>query len=117
MFTLSERYKDVEVIQIDVREWFQKSYGNTYHTIKVSLWNGDEWDIYHIDDIVAGGLGHWKHTAGMLLLSRGIIEADMDMSTEQAAYMAVNHLIIDDHKVKIHENVNDVQRKKDLAFN
>lgn len=91
--------KRIETLRIYGRRWFQKSYGNTYHTVRVVV-NDEEF----ISDITYGYGDHYKETARQLLQSNGY------EVPEPLAFNAYLH----DNDFKA--TATDVKRKKDLAF-
>ena len=58
--------KKIESLRIYGRRWFQKSYGNTYHTTRVVV-NGEELK----SEITYGYEEHYKETARQLLDANG----------------------------------------------
>ena len=59
-------------IYIEARLWFQKSYGNTYHTAKVDIYDksSKQWTTL-VSPMTYGYGEHYKHTAASLLLENG----------------------------------------------
>lgn len=88
--------KNIESLKIFGRRWFQKSYGNTYHTTTVIV-NGEE-----IKSGIAYGYGnHYLQTAADVLKSAGY---NIPENNSEAYAMMTKY----DHEVV------DVKRKKDL---
>lgn len=58
--------KEIKNLTIYGRRWFQKSYGNTYHTVRVIV-NDEEFK----SDITYGYEDHYRETARQLLEARG----------------------------------------------
>lgn len=56
------------VTKITVRTWFQRTYGNTYHTVTLELANG----TVHEGSVTYGCGDHWKKTATDLMLTLGV---------------------------------------------
>lgn len=104
--------KNITEIYVNGKRWFQKSYGNTYHTVKVDIYNGTtkKWQTLQ-SGIVYGYDNHFEHTAAMLLLKEGIFFASGTESMEQNAYKLARKFHIDDIFTV---DVMDVNRKKDL---
>ena len=57
-------------LHLDVRRWFQATYGNTYHTVAVYVDSG------HIgtSERTYGYGDHYLHTAGTILRDAGLLE-------------------------------------------
>ena len=88
--------KKIESLKINGKKWFQKSYGNTYHTAEVTV-NGEKIK----SGITYGYENHYLQTAVDLLQKNGY-----ELPNEQsAAYAFVCQYP--------HEAIN-VKRKKDL---
>lgn len=88
--------KNIKTLKIYGRRWFQKSYGNTYHTTTVII-NGKE-----IKSGITYGYGnHYLQTAADVLKSTGY---DIPENKSEAYAMMTKY----DHEVV------DVKRKKDL---
>ena len=88
--------KKIESLRIYGRRWFQKLYGNTYHTVTVIV-NGEE-----IKSRITYGYGtHYLQTAAELLRENGY---DVQEDTGKAFSFISKY----DHSVI------DVKRKKDL---
>lgn len=89
-------YKKVNTLQIITRRWFQKTYGNTYHAVKVYV--NDE---ILIKDFCYGYGNQYLQTAIELLKEAGYnINTFSDLRSIEG----------------FAENVTDVTRKKDLIF-
>ena len=58
--------KKIESLRIYGRRWFQRSYGNTYHTVRVIV-NGEELK----SEITYGYEDHYKETVRQLLEANG----------------------------------------------
>lgn len=87
----------INTLRIYGRRWFQKSYGNTYHAVRVIV-NGNE-----ITSNVTYGYGdHYKETARQLLESNGF---------EVPEPLKFNGYLYDNG---FEATVVDVRRKKDL---
>lgn len=95
-FCNTEFLKQIETLEIFGKRWFQKSYGNTYHTATVII-NGEELK----SDITYGYGNHYLTTAAELLKTNGFdIPSDNDK-----AYSLM---------IKYEHSVTDVKRRKDL---
>lgn len=117
---------DIKEISITGKRWFQRSYGNTYHSASVaavvskevaekcvglphySAGNGNVWiDLAYVSDVY-GYERHFEHTALQCL-----IQAVSDAPKEWAA-LAYICRAAELLGVPYSENVYDVKRKKDL---
>lgn len=88
--------KKINTMKIDGKRWFQRSYGNTYHTVKIYV--NDE---VLKSEITYGYGSHYLQTAAELLKENGY---DVPEDNGKAyAYVA-----------KFPHTVEDVKRKKDL---
>jgi hypothetical protein len=88
--------KKINTMKIKGKRWFQRSYGNTYHTVKVFV-NGEVLK----SEITYGYGSHYLQTAAELLKENGY---DIPEDNGKAyAYVA-----------KFQHTVEDVKRKKDL---
>lgn len=88
--------KRIETLKIYGRRWFQKSYGNTYHTVTVIV-NGEEMK----SGITYGYGNHYLQTAADMLRNAGY---DIPEDNGEAYAMMTKY----DHDAE------DVKRKKDL---
>lgn len=88
--------KKIKTLEIHGRRWFQKSYGNTYHSVKVYV--NDE--ILYCD-FAYGYDGQYIQTALDLLKEAGY---------EVPSWYELNR------NADIIRRVDDVPRKKDLKF-
>ena len=89
-------YKKIDSLQIIGKRWFQKSYGNTYHSVKVYVNN----EIL-IKEICYGYGNQYLQTALELLKQAGYnINTFSDLRSIEG----------------FTENATDVKRKKDLMF-
>ena len=89
-------YKKVNTLQIIGKRWFQKSYGNTYHAVKIYV--NDE---ILVKDFCYGYGSQYLQTAIELLQKAGYnINTFSDLRSIKG----------------FTENVTDVTRKKDLIF-
>lgn len=88
--------KKIESLEIYGKRWFQKSFGNIYHTTTVIV-NGEELK----SDIVYGYGNHYLTTAAELLKANGY---DIPDDNGEAYAMML----------KYEHSATDVERKKDL---
>ena len=88
--------KNIKSLEINGKRWFQKSYGNTYHTVTVFV-NGEELK----SDIKYGYENAYLQTAAELLLENGY---NVPTDIRNAYSMMCRY----DHSVE------DVKRKKYL---
>lgn len=89
-------YKKINTLQVICHKWFQKSYGNTYHAVKVYV--NDE---ILVKDFCYGYGSQYLQTAIELLQKAGYnINTFSDLRSIEG----------------FTENVTDVKRKKDLIF-
>ena len=88
--------KRIETLKIYGKRWFQKSYGNTYHTVTVIV-NGEE-----MKSGIAYGYGnHYLQTAADMLRNAGY---DIPENNGESYAMMT----------KYEHDAEDVKRKKDL---
>lgn len=95
-FCNTEFLKQIETLEIIGKRWFQKSFGNTYHTVTV-LVNGEELK----SGITYGYENHYLTTAAELLKTKGY-----DIPNDNGEAFAM--------MIKYEHNATDVKRKKDL---
>lgn len=88
--------KKIETLEIIGRRWFQKSFGNTYHTATIIV-NGEELK----SDITYGYGNHYLTTAADLLRDNGY---DIPEDSGQAFALMT----------KYEHDAIDVRRRKDL---
>lgn len=88
--------KKIESLEIYGKRWFQKSYGNTYHTATVVV-NGEELK----SGITYGYGNHYLTTAAELLKANGY-----DIPDDNGKAFAM--------MIKYEHSATDVKRKKDL---
>ena len=94
---------EIKSIAINARRWFQKSYGNTYHTSKVYI-NGE----YVLTVKETYGYGdHFITTAFEALIKAGVIEG---IETGYDCGWSWCR----DNNIRFVDNAVDVNRKKDL---
>ena len=88
--------KRIETLKIYGHRWFQKSYGNTYHTVTVIV-NGEEMK----SGITYGYGNHYLQTAADMLRNAGY---DIPEDNGEAYAMMTRY----------EHDAEDVKRKKDL---
>ena len=118
---------DIKEISITGKRWFQRSYGNTYHSVSVGAlvsretahrinpaeWdltgrNGDVWiDLAYVSDVY-GYERHFEHTA-LQCLKQATEDAPKAWDDLHYICQAAQAL-----GAEYSENVYDVSRKKDL---
>ena len=86
-------------IHIEGKRWFQKSFGNTYHSVKVWV-NGEL--LGHIPFRYGYG-DHYKQTAAELLIENGYFKDYSDFCNHKREFSDNFHITVE-----------DVSRKKDL---
>lgn len=101
-----------KTIEVHARRWFQKTYGNTYHSVRVIVDGetvGVRSDVYGYGD-------HYLHTAGEVLIAAGFGLSDaydlhgFRYDTEAGA--KVGHMA--GERFELTTTVEDVARKRDL---
>lgn len=88
--------KNIKTLEIYGRRWFQKSYGNTYHTVSLYI-NGE----YYKSDITYGYENHYLTTAANMLKKLGYNIPD-NPSEAYSLMLSFPHTVL------------DVKRKRDL---
>ena len=119
----------VKTITIDARRWFQKTYGNTYHSVRVYVNNEylggvdfaygyDRQYIQTAFDILSNnGIFPYRRTKKLATVNAG--EGAREYQTPQesinkhAAWEKFNQ-DMRDHRAKYHITCVDVDRKRDL---
>lgn len=96
------------IVSVIGRRWFQRTYGNTYHTVSVIMPDGS-----HIRSPMTYGYGsQYLETAAKLIEATGLFPPrelrDRGMAPE-ALWKWFDRI-----GVELHETVIDVQRQKDL---
>ena len=102
------KYKGKKIVSIEVvgRRWFERTNGNTYHSVVVGI-NGE---IIGATDYAYGYESHYKQTA------TEIIERETHLKMEQYDNGGQQRLwqFCQDHGINLFDQVIDVERKKDL---
>ena len=118
--------KEIKEISITGKRWFQRSYGNTYHSVSVAAvvskevaekfeglphypaGNGDVWiDLAYVGETY-GYERHFEHTA-LKALAAAVSDSPKEWESFHYICQAAELL-----GVPYSENVYDVNRKKDL---
>ncbi|MNX93826.1 hypothetical protein D3C86_1260320 [compost metagenome] len=108
--SLSKKAKDMGIEKLSVKgvRWFQKSYGNTYHTIYISALINCVWqDLGHTEEEHYGYGDHYLVTAGKWLIENGFVDCD-----ESEGYFLANVSVRE--ALNVEHYVQDVKRKRDL---
>ena len=116
-------------ITIDARRWFQKTYGNTYHSVKVYVDNkyiggcdftygyGEQYLMTAFETLTQNGIFPYQKTYDMVTVNKG--QGAMEYQTPQE-YINKNeayHQFVQDMRTnrdKYHITCVDVERKRDL---
>lgn len=102
------------IITISAKRWFQKSYGNTYHSVNVNILDidtGEEQNFY--EPFKYGYEGHYKQTATDIINKNTTILKDCKESKYGLNYWGLLEEL-ENKGVKVVFNCYDVDRKKDL---
>lgn len=91
--------KKIEMLEVTAKRWYQRSYGNTYHVVKVIV-NGD---TVLKSGVTYGYENHYLTTAAKLLRDNGYNIPNNNM--DAYSFMA-----------KFPHTAEDVKRQKDLTF-
>lgn len=102
-------------VHVNARRWFQPTYGNTYHTVTVTVTatgpGGERFAPYTLgpSDLTYGYGEHFLHTAGVLLVEAELMPSDFD------PYDLHGNILQREHPtVTLTYDVADVPRKGDL---
>ena len=97
------------VITIIGRRWFEKTNGNTYHSVNVYV-DGEQ--VHRIDCSYGYG-GQYRHNAFQWLHKNGYFpEYEENHDQGSISYPATYWL--EEHGYKVIDEVTDIQRKRDL---
>lgn len=118
---------EIKEISITGKRWFQRSYGNTYHSVSVGAVvsrqtannidpevyplterNGDVWIDLGLVDFAYGYERHFENTA-LSILIEAVIDAPEDWKKYGYICQVATEL-----NIPYSENIYDVRRKKDL---
>lgn len=97
--------KDIREIEIIGNRWFDKVYGNTYHSVQVIINNQD---IFY-EGFTYGYGNYYEVTASKVILNILNIRAKNILNKEAYLLKALK-----DRKIKVNSSHIDVKRKKDL---
>ena len=105
--SLTEKAKAMNIERFNIKgvRWFQKTYGNTYHTTYISALIGGTWQDIGSTPMEYGYGDCYLVTAGQWLIDNGFVQAESGYDVQ--GYQECTFLCIDCY-------VQDVQRKKDL---
>lgn len=93
-------------VHVAARRWFQRTYGNTYHTVAVYL----DGELVGISDRTYGYGEHFLHTAGTILAEYGLLA---ELTDSDDPYSLHTRTVRErGHELTIHAE--DVQRRKNL---
>lgn len=107
MNAYTQKAIDMKITAFAVKgvRWFQKTYGNTYHTTYISALIDGVWQDIGSTKMEYGYGDHYQHTAGEWLIENGFIEAENGYTFHGWQFQQDN---------AIQFYVEDVQRKRDL---
>ena len=98
--------KIIKSVNVEARRWFQKSYGNTYHTVKLSVKTADD-ECLEIHSKI-----HYGYGDHFLVTSKNLLEKfGFETLLEDGKNLHTAHLR---EKLNGTYDVLDVDRKKDL---
>ena len=107
-------------VHVEARRWLQRSYGNTYHSVRVVVEYGDGTEQELIAPFEYGYGDHWTHTAAVLMIKAGLfdVEANDPVEIKAAAYgvsiFTSQKSWWKEQGVNYFASVTDVPRKRDL---
>ena len=102
-------FNDIKEIDVSAKRWFQSSYGNTYHSVLLSVFDGKKWTEIAVNPFEYGYGDHYMHTA-LRLLKDSLSDKEIDIN--QGMYTLTRFCKVND--IQLHDTVIDVKRKKDL---
>lgn len=94
--------QQIKSIDIQGRRWFQRSYGNTYHRVYISINKEDCFE----SEITYGYGNDYLRTAREWMERNGFIKFDCKKQSL--------HRFCKDNAIEFNDTVIDVKRKKDL---
>ena len=105
--------KDIEQTHVSARRWFQKSYGNTYHSVYLSvLLKGDnKYQTIIIEPFTYGYDRMYEQTALEMFYQAVLCPEKQDLENVRVAYLQTACQMLG---IKYSEDVKDVKRKSDL---
>lgn len=112
-YTAKAKEMNISRISVKGARWFQRTYGNTYHTAYISALIGDKWVDIGSTEIEYGYGEQYLCTAGKWLIENGFIE-----NTPEYNYSLKDGYQLNNYEFREANNVDhyvvDVKRKKDL---
>jgi hypothetical protein len=94
-------FVEVKKIYLHARRWFQRSYGNTYHTVEI--WVNDH--LVHKIPFTYGYGDQWSYNAGKWLVDNGY--------GRFSGYYPISRYCRESG-IEYNHTVEDVKRKRDL---
>lgn len=115
MNAYTQKAKDMNITAFAIKgvRWFQKSYGNTYHTTYISALINGKWEDIGSTDKEYGYGEQYLVTAGQWLIENGFIE-DLSGPQEVMGKGYQFNLYTFRQANAIEHFVQDVKRQKDL---
>ena len=110
-YTTKAKEMNITAFAIKGVRWFQKSYGNTYHTTYISALINGKWEDIGSTDKEYGYGEQYLCTAGQWLIENGFIE-NTPCGTLTNGYQFNNYQFRADNAIE--HFVSDVNRQKDL---
>jgi hypothetical protein len=112
-YTTKAKEMNITAFAIKGVRWFQKSYGNTYHTTYISALINGKWEDIGSTKIEYGYGEQYLVTAGQWLIENGFIE-----NTPEYNYSLKDGYQFNNYEFRqtnaIEHFVQDVKRQKDL---
>lgn len=104
-YTTKAKEMNITAFAIKGARWFQKSYGNTYHTTYISALINGKWEDIGFTEKEYGFSEQYLCTAGQWLIDNGFIQAENGYAFNNFSFRKDN---------AIEHFVSDVNRQKDL---
>ena len=114
--------KTIKAVNISARRWFQKTYGNTYHTVKIEVVFDDDTRDVLTHDRTYGYGEMWNQTALTMLIRGGYATQEYYPVTE--GKLLSNHIpspkycyatsYCREKAILCFSTVTDVSRQRDL---
>jgi len=101
------RLKNANVLEISGLRWFQRSYGNTYHTVQIRI---DGETVFTSECTYGYGSGYMQ-TAMEWLESNGYLD---NCPEDKRRSWAFRDQWLKSHNCQLIDSVNDVLRQRDL---
>jgi len=102
--TIGTTKSKVKIVEVSARRWFQKSYGNTYHKVKVYV--NDE--LIGTSPITYGYGEQYLQTAKDILIKKGYFPRALKNDTGSL------YSFFKKRKIIFYNTIWDVRREKDL---